>query len=106
LSAIAAILLDVAYYAVALYIVILIVRFVLDWVTVINRAWRPQGFLLIIAEGAFTLTDPPLKLFRRLIPPLVIGELRLDFAWSLALLACFILLSLIQTIGALLTGVL
>jgi YggT family protein len=106
LSAIAAILLDVAYYAVVLYIVILIVRFILDWVTVINPTWRPQGFLLVVAEGTFTMTDPPLKLFRRLIRPLVIGDLRLDFTWSLALLACFILLSLIQTIGALLTGVL
>lgn len=106
MSAIAAILLDVAYYAVVLYIVILIVRFILDWVTVINPTWRPQGFLLVVAEGTFTMTDPPLKLFRRLIRPLVIGDLRLDFTWSLALLACFILLSLIQTIGALLTGVL
>jgi YggT family protein len=100
-----AILLNVAYYAVVLYIVILIVRFVLDWITVINRSWRPRGLMLILAEVTFTLTDPPLRTLRRLIPPLVIGELRLDFGWSITLLACFLALSLIQGLGSVLAGV-
>jgi YggT family protein len=104
-STLLAILLNVAYYAVVLYILVLIVRFVLDWVTVINRSWRPKGPMLVVAELTFTLTDPPLRLLRRLIPPLVIGELRLDFAWSITLLGCFLALSLIQGLGSLLAGV-
>ena len=88
----------VIYWALLLYFFSLIARFVLDWVRVIRRDWRPQGALLVIAEVVFTITDPPLKLFRRIIPPLRMGAIAFDFAWSITLLLTLITMSVVRAI--------
>jgi len=87
-----AIILGVLRTAVILYIVLLWARFVLDWVRVLNRNWRPRGVVLVLAELVYTLTDPPLKLFRRIIPPLRVGAIAIDFAWLITMMLCWILL--------------
>jgi YggT family protein len=56
---------------------------VLDWVRFLARNWRPKGIVLLLAEGIYTLTDPPLKLVRRIIPPLRLGGMGLDIAFML-----------------------
>ena len=53
-----------------LFVIVLLVRLVLDWVPFFNREWRPKGAGLVAAEIVYTVTDPPIKLFRRFIPPL------------------------------------
>ena len=40
-----------------------------------NREWRPKGGFLVLAEGIYTVTDPPIKFFRRFIPPLRVGAI-------------------------------
>lgn len=80
-----------------LYTLVLWARFVLDWVMVLNRAFRPRGALAVLTELIFTLTDPPLKLFRRLLPPIRLGQVQLDLAWMLTMLACWILLAFIPS---------
>ena len=52
-------------YVLTIYLVVLIGRMIFSWVQVFARDWRPSGILLVIAEGIFTITDPPLKLLRR-----------------------------------------
>ncbi|MHB1472429.1 MAG: YggT family protein [Dermatophilaceae bacterium] len=70
-----------------LFFVALICRLVLDWIQVLAREWRPRGPLLLFAEGVYTVTDPPLKFLRRLIPPLSLGAVRLDLAFLVLILA-------------------
>jgi len=65
----------------------LICRLVLDWIQVLAREWRPRGPILMFAEGVYTVTDPPLKFLRRLIPPLSLGSIRLDLAFLVLILA-------------------
>ena len=48
---------------------------------------------LVLAEVVFSVTDPPIKVVRRVIPPLRVGGAALDFAWSIVMLACIILIS-------------
>ena len=43
-----------------LYIFVLIARLVFDWIQVFAREWRPRGPILVLANGIYTLTDPPL----------------------------------------------
>jgi YggT family protein len=71
------------------------VRLVLDWVQVFAREWRPKGVVLVVAEVTYTVTDPPLKAVRRVVPPLTLGSVRLDLAFLIVMLACSLLLSLI-----------
>jgi len=72
---------SVIRFAVFLFFVILLGRLVLDWVQAFARDWRPRGPLLVVAEVVYTITDPPLKALRRVIPPLTLGTLRLDLAF-------------------------
>jgi YggT family protein len=87
--------LDVAYLALLLFFILLLVRLVLDWVMVFARSWRPKGVALVVAEATYTVTDPPLRLLRRVIPPLRIGAISLDLAFMVLFLLCTVGLSLL-----------
>ena len=76
--------------ALSVYFVVLIARFVLDLARVFARAWRPRGFGLVLAEFVYALTDPPIKLVRRVLPPLRVGGVAIDFAFTVVFIACLI----------------
>lgn len=82
-----------------IYILFLLVRLVLDWIPFFNREWRPRGAGLVAAEIVYTVTDPPLKLFRRFIPPLRVGQVAIDFGFALTMLLCLVLLSVTRSIA-------
>lgn len=83
----------IVYVALTIFFVLMWVRFILDLVRTFVRQWRPRGVGLVLAEAVFTITDPPIKAVRRVIPPLRVGGAALDFAWSIVMLACIILIS-------------
>jgi len=43
------------------------------------------------------VTDPPVRFFRRIIPPLRIGSLSLDFGFSITILIVLILMSIVRS---------
>jgi YggT family protein len=67
---------------VLLFFIMLIGRLVLDWIQVFARDWRPQGPVLVVAEAIYTVTDPPLKALRKVIPPLRLGQVQIDLAFT------------------------
>jgi len=79
-----------------LFFVLLIARLVIDYVQMFARSWRPTGVLLVAAEVIYTITDPPLKALRRLIPPLRLGSITLDLS--------FLVLVVLVQIGIYLAG--
>ncbi|WGD36463.1 YggT family protein [Lysinibacter sp. HNR] len=83
-----------------IYIAILWARLILDWVRVLNPRWYPKGFLVVLVELVFTLTDPPIKFIRKLLPPLRLGPVALDFGWLITMIVCWILLAIIPGIIA------
>ncbi|HEY8719752.1 YggT family protein [Pengzhenrongella sp.] len=90
------IVLFIAHTAVLIFFVLLLVRLVFDWVQVFARDWRPRGFALLIAEATYTVTDPPLRALRRVIPPLTLGSVRLDLGFLVLMLMCSILLNVLR----------
>jgi YggT family protein len=82
-----------------LYIVVLLARLILEYIPMFNREWRPRGAGLVVAELVFTVTDPPIRFFRRFIPPVRIGPVALDFAFAITMLLCFILLSVTRVLA-------
>lgn len=78
----------------------LLARLVFDLVQAFSRGWSPRGPLLILLELIYTVTDPPLKLLRRVIPPLRIGQISFDLAFLILLLGTNILISVVRSIGA------
>ncbi len=77
-----ALIASIAYLVVMAFMVTLFIRLVFDWIQVFSRDWRPRGLMLLIAEAVYTVTDPPLKLLRKVIPPLRIGNIALDILGS------------------------
>jgi len=77
----------------------LICRLVLDWIQVLAREWRPRGPVLLFAELIYTVTDPPLKFLRRLIPPLSLGSVRLDIAFLVLILAVSLTLNSLRVLN-------
>ena len=76
------------------FIFLLLVRFVVDWIQVFARSWRPSGPVLVILEAVYSITDPPIKAFRRVFPPLRIGSFSLDLSFLAVLLLCYLLLAI------------
>jgi YggT family protein len=75
-------------YIVLLFIfVALIVRLVFDWVQMFAREWRPRGMALVAAHAVYSVTDTPLKVLRRLIPPLRLGGISLDLGFLVLFIA-------------------
>jgi YggT family protein len=85
-----ALLFNLVYFALLLYFFTLWARFILDLVRTVNRSWRPRGVGLVLSEVVYVATDPPIRFFRRLLPPLRIGPIAFDFGWSLTMLGCII----------------
>jgi YggT family protein len=75
------------------FIAMLWVRFVVDWVQVFARSWSPHGVLLVLLEIVYSVTDPPIKALRRVIPPLRIGNFALDLSFLIVMISAYVLLS-------------
>lgn len=87
---------SIVHLVLLLYIFVLFARLILDYIPLFNREWRPKGFGLVVAEAVYVVTDPPIRFFRRLIPPLRIGSLSLDFGFTLTLLVVLILMNIVR----------
>jgi YggT family protein len=83
------------YFIVWLFLVALIIRLVFDWVQMFSRDWRPRGIVLILAEPVYSVTDPPLRALRRVLPPLRIGAVALDLAFTALFLIVVVLLGVL-----------
>lgn len=83
----------IIYIALSIFFVLMLARFALDLVRTFSRQWRPRGFGLVLAEAVYVVTDPPLTVVRRVVPPLRVGGAALDFSWSIVMLVCIVLIS-------------
>lgn len=88
------------YVVVLIFFIVLIGRLILDWIQVFARDWRPRGPVLVVAEGIYSATDPPLLALRRLLPPLRIGQIQLDLAFIVMFFIVTILMGVLSNLAA------
>ena len=81
-----------------LFLLFLIGRLVLDYVRQFARSWRPSGVVLVLAEVTYSVTEPPLKLLRRFIPNVRLGNLAFDLSFTVLFLVVLIMITFVQTI--------
>ena len=86
----------VLYYALTVFLVLLFLRLVLEYVFLLARSFRPTGLVAMLLELIYTVTDPPLKALRRVLPPLRIGGVSLDLAFLVLFVVVTILRSVTQ----------
>ncbi len=91
---------DLASFLIGIFLLLLFIRVVFDWIQVFARDWRPKGIVLVVAEAVYTVTDPPLRALRRVIPPLSLGAIRLDMAFLVLVVICVILQSVLRSVAA------
>ena len=85
----------ILYYAVFFFWLLLTARIVIELVRVFARDWRPVGGVAIALESIYTVTDPPVRLLRRVIPTVRIGGVGLDLSIMVLLLIVYIVMQLL-----------
>ncbi|MET9446347.1 YggT family protein [Streptomyces cinerochromogenes] len=88
---------QVIYIALMVFLVVLIFRLVMDYVFQFARSWQPGKAMVVVLEATYTVTDPPLKLLRRFIPPLRLGGVALDLSFFVLMIIVYILISVAQS---------
>ena len=83
--------LEVLRFVVFLYFLVLIGRVVFDWIRIFAREWRPRGAALLVAEPIYTLTEPPLRALRKVIPPLRLGGVSIDLSFMVLFFIVYLL---------------
>jgi YggT family protein len=86
----------VIYFALFVFWLLLIGRIIIEFIRTFARDWRPTGFVVVVLEAIFTVTDPPIKLLRRLIPSISLGGVRLDLSIMVLLFIVFVLMQVTQ----------
>jgi YggT family protein len=87
--------LQIIHGALWVFIALMWIRFVVDWVQIFARSWTPTGFLLVVLEIVYSATDPPIKALRRIIPPLRIGSIAIDLSFIIVMIVAYLLLSIV-----------
>jgi len=79
-----------------LFLLLLIGRMVFETLQAFARSWRPRGVVLVLAEATYTVTDPPLKLLRRFIPSVRLGNVALDLSFTVLFFVVWFLIIIVQ----------
>ena len=86
------ILFQVLYLLLYFFLLVLLARFVLGAVLAYGRRWQPGRGASAGLEVVWSVTDPPLRALRRVIPPLRIGTVSIDLASLVLLVILFVLM--------------
>ncbi|CAN5336582.1 MAG: YggT family protein [Nocardioidaceae bacterium] len=87
---------EIISFVLLLALLFLLARIVLDWVQMLSRSWRPSGFVLVVCEVIYSVTDPPLRAIRAVLPPVRIGMVALD----LSPLVLFVVIYILRAVNA------
>lgn len=79
-----------------IFLLVLFARMILSWIPVLVRDWEPRGPMLVFAEVIYSITDPPLKVVRKVLRPVRVGNVMLD----LAFIGLAILVSILMQVNA------
>ena len=86
------ILFQVLYLLLYIFLIVLLARFVMGAVLAYGRRWQPGRGASAGLEVVWSVTDPPLRALRRVIPPLRIGTVSIDLASLVLLVILFVLM--------------
>jgi YggT family protein len=89
------VVLELAYFVLLVFFILLIARLVFDYVMMFARSWRPSGVAAVGLEVVYSITDPPLKALRRVIPPLRLGNFSIDLGFMVLLFAVYLLMTFV-----------
>lgn len=80
---------------VQLFMLLLLVRIVIEMAESFSRQFRPPRWFAMIAEPIFKITDPPMRFVRRIISPIRLGGVGLDLSVMVIFFICSLVLMLL-----------
>jgi YggT family protein len=86
----------VAVYVLYAFLGLMLVRLVVDYVMFFSRGFRPSGATAAVLELAYSVTDPPLRALRRVLPPLRLGRYAVDLSFLLVFVVVGVLISVVS----------
>jgi YggT family protein len=86
---------QVVYILLQFFLLTLLGRFVMGWVLAFGRRWNPGRGAAAALEAVWSVTDPPLKALRRVIPPLPLGTVTVDLSAIVLLLILYVLMRVV-----------
>lgn len=92
------VLVSLASAAITIFLILLIARMIISLIVVFARDYQPTGPVVVVFESVMIATDPPLKLFRRFIPRLRIGQIQFDLAFLVLFIALQVCLRLLASV--------
>lgn len=92
----------VIYTLASLYLLVMFVRMIIDWIGFLAPSFQPKGLILVIANLAYALTDPPIRALRTRIPPLRVGGgVALDIGFMIVFIGVLVIMRIGNIIHAL-----
>jgi YggT family protein len=90
------VVLELVYFVLLVFFILLMARLVFDYVMMFARSWRPSGVAAVGLEVVYSVTDPPLKALRRVIPPLRLGNFSIDLGFMILLFVVYVLMNVVS----------
>jgi len=87
------------YFALLVFLILLIFRLVMEYVFMFARSYRPSGIVAVALELCYSVTDPPLKALRKVIPPLRVARVSIDLSFLVLFIVVQILMSVVGNLG-------
>ena len=84
--------------ALIVFLILLIARLIMEYVFMFARSWRPSGAIAVALELVYSVTDPPLKALRRIIPPLRLGRTSVDLSFLVLFIVVQILIGVLGNV--------
>ena len=81
-----------------LFLYLLFARIIIEYIMMFARTWQPRGIVLMLVDLVFQITDPPMRMVRRFVPPLRFGQVSLDLAFLVLFFAVQILMGLVSAL--------
>lgn len=85
---------EVIFLLLWIFRLLLLGRIIVEFVRMFARSWKPVGVPAVGMEVIYTATDPPVKLFRRLIPALRMGGVGFDLSVLVLFLIVWVLMQI------------
>lgn len=73
------------------YLLVMVIRMILDWLPVLIPSFRPTGIIAFITRIIYFVTEPPLRFLRKFIAPMRCGNISLDISYMVLYFALYVL---------------
>lgn len=74
------VVIGVLQIALMVFVILLYARFAISLITLFSHNWKPRGVALLLVEGTLSVTDPPVRAVRAILPPIRLGNIHFDLS--------------------------